>query len=103
VHSFILFTLVVVDGKKISGYPLGAIADYIAMLTLSQVRLIEHCGELPSILDLMATACTREKSQSITAADIAYLRALNTVGQEVDYFMQKKDIEIKMKKQLTSR
>ncbi|HTD74168.1 MAG TPA: hypothetical protein VK652_11625 [Steroidobacteraceae bacterium] len=103
VHSFILFTLVVVDGRKVLGYPISAISDYIAMLTLSQVRLGEGCGELPSILDLMASACTREKSQSITAADLAYLRALNTVGQEVDYFMQKKDIEAKMKKQLASR
>jgi hypothetical protein len=41
----------------------------------------------------MASACTREKSQSITAADLAYLRAL--AGQEVDYFMQKPDIEAK--------
>jgi hypothetical protein len=103
IQSFILFTLVVVDGKKISGYPLGAIADYIAMLALAQVRLIDHCGELPSILDLMATVCTRTKSQSITAADLAYLRSLNTVGQEVDYFIQTKAIEFKMKKQLTSR
>ena len=98
-----LFTLVVVDGRKVLGYPLSAISDYIAMLTLSQVRLSDGCGELPSILDLMATACTREKSQSITAADLAYLRALNTVGQEVDYFMQTVDIEAKMKKQLVSR
>ena len=103
VYSYILFTLVVVDGKKISGYPLRAISDYIAMLTLSQVHLIDSCGALPSILDLLATACTREKSQSITAADMAYLRALNTVGQEVDYFMQTLDLEAKMKKQLVSR
>ena len=72
-------------------------------LTLSQVRLTDGCGELPSILDLMATACTREKSQSITAADLAYLRALNTIGQEVDYFMQTRAIEFKMKEQLTNR
>jgi len=103
VYSFILFTLVVVDGRKILGYPLGAISDYIAMLTLSQVRLIDHCGELPSILDLMATACTRKASQSITAADLAYLRSLNTVGQGVDYSIQTKAIEFKMKEQLTSR
>lgn len=103
VQSFILFTLVVVDGRKVLGYPLSAISDYIAMLTLSQVRLSEGCGELPSILDLMASACTREKSQSITAADLAFLRALNTVGQELHYSMQKTDIEAKMKKQLASR
>jgi hypothetical protein len=52
---------------------------------------------------LMASACKREKPQSITAADLAYLRALNTVGQEVSYFMQKTAIEAKMKKELASR
>jgi len=103
VHSFIVFTLVIVDGRKILGYPLGAVSDYIAMLTLSQVRLSDGCGELPSILDLMASACKREKPQSMTAADLAYLQALNTVGQEVDYFMQKTAIEAKMKKLLASR
>ena len=102
VKSFIVFTLVVVDGKKVLGYPMRTISDYIAMLTLAQVRLTDACGELPSILDLLATACTRERAQSITAADLAYLRALNLVGQEVDYFMQKKDIEAKMRKQLVS-
>lgn len=99
VRSYILSTLVVVDGNKVLGYPIGSISDYIAMLTLSQMRLTDGCGVLPSILDLMATACTREKSQSITAADLAYLKALNTVGQEVDYSMQKMAIEVKMRQQ----
>jgi hypothetical protein len=103
VRSFILFTLVIVDGKKMEGYKLRSIADYVAMLALAQVRLTEGCGELPSILDLMASACTREKPKSITSSDLAFLRALNTVGQEVDYFLQTKAIEFKMKKQLATR
>lgn len=103
VHSYILFTLVVIDGKKILGYSIGSISDYIAMVVLSQVRLMDGCGELPSILDLMAANCSREKSQSITAADLAYLRALNTVGQEQDYSMQKATIEDKMRQEFTGR
>jgi hypothetical protein len=103
VRSYILMTLVVVDGNKVLGYPVGSISDYIAMMTLSQIRLTDGCGVLPSILDLMATGCTREKSQSITAADLAYLRSLNSVGQEVDYFMQKMAIEIKMRQDFASR
>jgi hypothetical protein len=51
----------------------------------------------------MTTACTREKPQAITAADLAYLRALNTVGQEVDYSMQKTAIGIKMRQQFAGR
>jgi hypothetical protein len=103
VRSYILFTLVVIDGKKILGYSIGSISDYIAMVVLSQVRLIDGCGELPSILDLMAANCSREKAQSITAADLAYLRALNTVGQEEDYSVQKMAIEEKMRQEFTGR
>ena len=103
VRSYILSTLVLVDGNKVMGYPIGAISDYIAMLTLSQMRLTDGCGVLPSILDLMAANCTREKSQSITAADLAYLQSLNTVGQEVDYSMQKMAIEVKMRNQFAGR
>jgi hypothetical protein len=103
VRSYILSTLVLVDGNKVLGYPIGAISDYIAMVTLSQMQLTDGCGVLPSILDLMATACTLEKSQSITAADMAYLQALNTVGREVDYSMQKTAIEIKMREDFARR
>ncbi len=103
VRSYILFTLVVVDGNKVMGYPIGSISDYIAMVTLSQMRLTDGCGVLPSILDLLARACTLEKSESITGADIAYLQALNTVGEGVNYSMQKTAIEIKMKQEFARR
>jgi len=103
VQSYVLSTLVLVDGNKVLGYPIGSISDYIAMIALSQIRLTDGCGVLPSILDLMATACTREKSQSITAADLAYLKSINTVGQELDYSMQKVAIEVKMRQQLEGR
>jgi hypothetical protein len=78
--SVIMSALVVIDTNKVVGYSIGSISDYIAMVTLQQTRLIDGCGELPSILDLMASACDSERSESITAGDLAYLRALYTVG-----------------------
>jgi nicotinamidase-related amidase len=33
------------------GYPIGAISDYIAMLTLSQLRLTDGCGVLPNSVE----------------------------------------------------
>jgi hypothetical protein len=62
------------------GYTIGSISDYIAMLILQQARLMDGCAQLPSILDLMASACGTERSDSITAGDLAYLRALYTVN-----------------------
>jgi hypothetical protein len=78
--SHIISVLVVIDTNKVVGYPIGSISDYIAMVTLQQTRLIEGCGELPSILDLMASECGSERSDAITAGDLAYLRALYTIG-----------------------
>jgi hypothetical protein len=51
VRSYILSTLVLVDGNKVLGYPIGAISDYIAMLTLSQLRLTDGCGVLPNSVE----------------------------------------------------
>jgi hypothetical protein len=101
--SFIIFALVVIDTNKVAGYTIGSISDYIAMVALSQTRLIDGCGELPSILDLMAPACKSAMSDSITGADIAYLRALYRINQRQDLFLQRAAIENIMMREFTSR
>ena len=69
--------LLVVDTTKVGGYPLGTIADYLAMLTLSVAQSPDHCDPLPSILDLMAPSCgTRAGPRAITAGDLAFLKGL---------------------------
>jgi len=76
VQSSIIFVLIVVNTNEVTDHPIGAISDYIAVLALTKPRLLDGCGRLPSIFDLMASACTTEKTDSITAGDLAYLRAL---------------------------
>lgn len=69
--------ILIVDTTKIGGYAIGTIADYLAMLTLSVVQSPDHCDPLPSILDLMSSSCgRREMPTSITAGDLAFLKAL---------------------------
>jgi hypothetical protein len=69
--------ILVVDTTKVSGYPLGTIADYAAMVSLSVAQSPDHCDPLPSILDVMAPSCGhREKPAAITAGDLAFLKAL---------------------------
>jgi len=69
--------ILVVDTTKVVGYPIGALADYVAMLSLSVTQSPEHCDALPSILDLMSPSCgAREKPSAITAGDLAFLKAL---------------------------
>jgi hypothetical protein len=102
-ESFIVFTLVVVDTKKIVDHTIGPIADYIAMMVLAQTQLTEDCGELPSILDLMTPKCRGSAPDSITAGDIAYLKALYTIDLAHDAAMQRSSIEDLMMRNFTSR
>jgi hypothetical protein len=75
--SGIGIVILVVDTTKVVGYTIGTIADYLAMLTLSVAQSPDHCDPLPSILDLMSSSCgTREMPTSITAGDLAFLKAL---------------------------
>ncbi len=69
--------VLIVDVRKIEGTSIGAIADYLAVLSLSVIQSPGHCDPLPSILDLMSSSCgAREKPTAITAGDLAFLKAL---------------------------
>jgi hypothetical protein len=75
--SGIGIVILIVDATKVTGYAIGAIADYLAMLSLSVAQSPDHCDALPSILDLMSSSCgTRGTPAAITAGDLAFLKAL---------------------------
>lgn len=101
--SLIQFALVVIDTKKVDGYTIGSISDYVAMVTLSQVRFGEGCGDLPSILDMLAPGCQAAKSDSITAGDLAYLRALYLVRLDQAIGPQRVSIEDAMMRLLKAQ
>lgn len=89
--------ILVVDTTKIASYPIGAIADYLAMLTLSVAQSPDHCDPLPSILDLMSASCaTREKPSAITAGDLAFLKALYYRNTGIGSSPSRDDIQITM-------
>lgn len=74
--------VIVVDTNRVLGYKAAAIADYIALLALSAEISLDQCGELRSILDLLSSDCeAREKPQSLTTSDTAYLKALYSISQ----------------------
>jgi hypothetical protein len=75
--SGIGIVILVVDTTKIAGYGIGTIADYLSVLSLSVVQSPDNCDPLPSILDVMSSSCgSREKPTSVTAGDLAFLKAL---------------------------
>jgi len=86
--SVLVHALILVDIRKVTGYEIGPISDYLAMLVLSQTRQQDACGQLPSILDLMAPGCNREKPTSVTAGDLAFLRALYVSDLRTPYYAE---------------
>ena len=94
--------LILVDARKVTGYQIGPISDYLAMLVLSQTRQQDACGQLPSILDLMAPHCERDKPTAITAGDLAFLHALYISELRTGYYVEKGSIESKMLRDLTA-
>jgi hypothetical protein len=74
---------VVVDSGRIAGLQLGAVADYIAMLALSQTSAFETCQPLISIANLMSPDCVAQKAQELTDTDIAFLKGLYAMDPDI--------------------
>jgi hypothetical protein len=75
--------LVIVDARRTANVEIGALADYVAMLALSQPRALGQCNVLPSITDLFANCPGRAPPNGLTPADTAYLAALYTAAGAV--------------------
>ena len=59
------------------GQTLGPVSDYLSMLALAQIKSLDGCAALPSVLDLMGRSCVgRETPDGLTSADAAYLTSL---------------------------
>ena len=68
---------VIVDINKIADIEIGPVADYVAMLALSQTKVSDACLSLPSITNLFAPGCdAARKANTLTAYDMAYLTGL---------------------------
>jgi hypothetical protein len=83
ISSEFLAALVVVDTSKTAGRKIGAIADHVAVLSLTRPSQPRPCGELPSILDTMNPDCPSERGvEALTQWDLAYLKALYRIDAE---------------------
>lgn len=100
ISSGIINVVIVADARKMVGRAIGAIADYVAVLTLTQAYGSEQCGTLPSITDLMLPHCAdKEKLTGITAGDLAFLRALYRTDLESYLPAERSDIQNNMMRQ----
>lgn len=76
IHTGFNHILIVVDSTKLAGQEIVPLADYVAMLALTQLNSLDACQDLPSIVNRMAQGCRHEAADSLTMYDLAYLQGL---------------------------
>lgn len=96
--------MLVVDTTKVAGYTIGAIADYVTMLSLSIVQSPDYCDPLPSILDLLSSGCSaRDPPMAMTAGDFAFLKALYSRNSWSRPSLSRDEIQDNMLRQFNRR
>jgi hypothetical protein len=76
--------MVLVDLRRAGHTKLETIADYVAMLVLSEPRFPDRCQALPSVLDLFAGPCPgRAAPTGLTRTDLAYLKAVYSADEPI--------------------
>ena len=82
IESVFSRVFVVVDQGKVAGRDIGTIADYVAMLALSQTNAFAACRNMPSITNLLMSDCDASlKTAALSDTDLAFLRGVyKTLG-----------------------
>lgn len=90
---------IVVDTGKVIAMEMGTLADYIAMLALSQPQNFDTCQDLPSITNLLVTpACAAENtSVAMSVHDLSYLDGLYRMNLAGTVHTQRSEIGYQMK------
>jgi hypothetical protein len=91
--------IIVVDSNRLAGYQIGPLADYIAMLALAQLKTLDGCQPLPSIVNMLVSSCS-QRATDITENDLAYLRGLYRMSPEKSLLFQQSEIANRMKESL---
>jgi hypothetical protein len=68
------YVIIVIDANRTSHTTVGALADYVAMVTLAQINPQAETAGAPTILNLFEGAA--ETQTALTSWDLAYLRGL---------------------------
>ena len=96
--------LIIVDRGKVASLSVRAIADYVAMLSLTHMGSLDTCSELPSIIDLLSSGCgERGKPTSLTDADTAYLKALYSSNRETNLNLEQGEMRDRMIKTILGK
>jgi hypothetical protein len=99
--SELFHVLIVAEPAKLLDHEVGTIADYIAVLALSQPAAADTCEALPSVTNLLSPGCTTI-AETITDGDLAYLRGLYKATATGTLQGQRGEIRYQMEKTLVT-
>jgi hypothetical protein len=89
--------VIVADPNKLLDHGIGELADYIALLALSQVSGLDACQPLPSIVNMLAAGCEQE-THALSVSDMGYLRGLYAMSPGSNLRSQKDAIAFEMQR-----
>ncbi len=76
-HGELAFVTIIADANRLGELGIRPVANYVAMLALSQTQVFDACQPLASIVNLMTPGCDAAlKPQALSQTDFAYLTAL---------------------------
>ena len=88
--------MIVVDPGKLTQLEMGTVADYIALVALTQLGDPGACQSLPSIVNLLAASCT--PVEALTDNDRGYLRGLYHMSPDQTLAVQQDEIGYQMQR-----
>src|ERR1700743_2054 len=96
--------IIVIDPGTLKGYEIGALADYIAFLALTQPRSLDDCQQLPSILNLLASGCTgADTTGEMSESDLGYLKGVYHMKDDDALAFQQDQIAYQVKQAMLGR
>jgi hypothetical protein len=90
-RSSYVHAVIVADTTKLQDESIGPLADYIAVLALTQINSLDGCQPLPSIMNLLAKNCAA-KTDMLTGIDVTFLQGLYHMRADHRLASQKAEI-----------
>jgi hypothetical protein len=101
-RSSFYHVIIAAEPDKLLTYEIGSLADYIAMLALTQVNSLDTCQRLPSIVNMLAPGCDL-RTNALTENDLAYLRGLYKMSLDRNLRVQQDEMANQMERSLEGK
>jgi hypothetical protein len=101
-HSAFYHIIIIADPNKLLDHEIGSLADYIAMLALTQLASLDTCQQLPSIVNLLAAGCA-SPAMALTDSDLGYLKGLYHMRAAGKLSVQQDEISYQMQQTLEAQ